>query len=278
MFNFKVIALLLVGGMVGYHYYGDIFDQQFATVDESSEVLAIDKSPAVYKCKDENGAITYSQIACMDSALLVKQLNLGRSQSASQKYSQCGLVRNFAAETGIAVFEKVPIAQLMTRYGGEQQIPPEVANIIRSVYKFQSRSYRTVENSINHENDKCIAGDYGDLTCEQFPDKFVQSYGNCTNAANTVLRLKRISPYVWGGSKNNDGKKQANYSRSQVTYITKNKPKAGTTSSLCFRKLTKKLERNKESSRSADSAREHDSYRAERRSLEKKLARCKAQH
>lgn len=277
MFNIKIIALLLVGGLVGYHYYGDIFNQQLASIEKTKEVQAADKSPVVYKCKDDNGAITYSQISCMNSSQLVEELNIGRSQNASMKHAQCGLVRNFAAETGIAVFKKVKMDRLMANYGGEKNITPEIAQIIRSVYKLQSQSYKTVENSINHENDKCIAGEYGELSCEQFPQKFVQSYGNCTDAANTALRLERISPYVWGGKYNNDGKQQASNTRNQVTYLTKNKPKPRTTSSRCFRKLTRSLESNKENSRSAQSAQEHDNYRAQRRSLEKKLTRCKAQ-
>ena len=226
---------------------------------------------AVYKCKDEQGHISYSQSVCPEAAKVDKIIKLYGGRSDNEFDVQCGLVNSFAAEIGIAVDKKRSLSDTVRSYGGVTELSPTALKIIRSVYEYQSQPYKTVQNSVNYEKERCMSEIYGAPDCSQFPVAFISSYGGCAAAADTNLRLKRMS------ANSSDGKlKRDNHKTSQrVASATKNAhARNDRRVKQCREDAQRAINRSRQEARRSQSASSQDIQRAKQRELKERLARC----
>lgn len=234
--------------------------------------LSLPANSAVYKCKDEYGNISYSQMVCPEEAKVDKIIKLRGSGGSNEHDVQCGLVKSFAAEVGMAVNKKRSLNDIVMQYGGVSQISPIALKMIRSVYEYQSQPYKTVQNSVEFEKQRCLSEVYGVPDCSYFPVAFISSYGGCTAAADTNLRLKRMSGY----SSDSKLRRDSNKTRQQVASSTQNAQERHTEARTksCEESVKRAIHRNKQEARSAQSVAMQDQLRFKKRELRERLARC----
>lgn len=234
--------------------------------------LSLPANSAVYKCKDEYGHISYSQSVCPEETKVDKIIKLRGSSAASEHDVQCGLVKSFAAEVGIAVNNKRTLNDIVGLYGGVNQIPAVSLKIVRSVFEYQSKPYKTVQNSVEFEKQRCLSEVYGVPHCSDFPVSFISTYGGCSAAADTNLRLKRMSANSSKGKLLRDKKK----TRQQVASATRNAQNryADERKKGCEEPIKQAIRRNQQEARGAQSVAKQDQLRSKKRMLRERLARC----
>lgn len=234
--------------------------------------LSAPASSAVYKCKDELGNISYSQLVCPEEAQVDKIIKLHGSSGNSEFDVQCGLVKSFAAEIGIAVNKKRSLNDIVMEYGGVSQISPIALKMIRSVYEYQSQPYKTAHNSVEFEKQRCLSEVYGVPDCSHFPIAFISSYGGCASAADTNLRLKRMAENSSDSKLQRDSKSTSQ----QVASSTKNARKRHNDArkKSCEESVNSAIHRNQKEARSAQSIAMQDQLRSKKRELRERLARC----
>lgn len=234
--------------------------------------MSLPANSAVYKCKDQDGNISYSQMVCPEEAKVDKIIKLRGTGASGEHDVQCGLVKSFAAEVGISVNKKRSLNDIVMEYGGVNHVSPIALKIIRSVFEYQSQPYKTVQNSVEFEKQRCLSEVYGVPDCSYFPIAFISSYGGCASAADTNLRLKRMA------QNSSDGKLQRDNNRTsqQVASSTKNSQKRhdAARKKSCEESVNRAIRRNKQEARSAQSVLMQDQLRSKKRELRERYARC----
>ncbi len=235
--------------------------------------LSLPANSAVYKCKDKQGHVSYSQMVCPEEAEVDKIIKLQGGRKASERDVQCGLVKSFAAEVGIAINKKQNVNDLYARYGGMKQLSPTALKIIRSVYDYQSKPYKTVQNSVEHEKERCLSEIYGVPDCSEFPLQFITSYGGCSQAADTNLRLKRMSANSSDSKLRSDNNK-TNQRVASAANAARKRQQQSEQEDACKASVKMAIRRNESEARGSLSASEQDQLRQKRRSLKERLSRC----
>ncbi len=231
-------------------------------------------SAIIYKCEDFNGNITYSQTACPKSQSLDKVMHIANSYD---KGVECGIVRSFAAEVGLKMERNGTVPELEQSFGGADILSTLALNIIRSVHEYQSRPYRTVEDSVYHEGKICKDELYGEPRCSDFPTEFIRIYGSCLAASDVNKRIKRIAEYQL------QIRADINIASNTTAAIPQQlQPAANQTRQPSLRQVRKdcqapfdkKLKSNREKSRQSKSVGGQDELRKQRRELRSARKDC----
>ncbi len=220
---------------------------------------------AVYKCKDASGNITYSQTACPHDENVDKIMNIA---TGSREHDvQCGMVKNFAAEVGLAVEKGMNINELAEAFGGEDQLSAKAVKIMRSVYDYQGQAFKTTEDSIAREAEICKSEQYGVPSCSDFPVSFIKQYGGCDAAGKSMTHLQRLSQQR-SHKKVSDDKKLIQERVAQANRDAYARQLARQEEEQCLKAIDTKLRQNTQKARQrSQSAEQQDALRRERREL-----------
>ena len=142
-------------------------------------LLALSVSPAelpaqVFKCKEADGTLTYSQTPCAtEDAAAVKV------STAATEPPDCSYANKFAFATARTMQGGMSSAEIFRGYGGVDAMSNSSLGIINYVYSFRTASDVSAERIAGLAQAKCEARNFGDVNCEALPPTFVEGLGGC---------------------------------------------------------------------------------------------------
>ncbi|MCB1754990.1 MAG: DUF4124 domain-containing protein [Gammaproteobacteria bacterium] len=227
-------------------------------------ILPLTAQATVYKCTDADGGVTYSQTPCANDEDLTKIISLHGGSQAHDV--QCGIVKNFAFEVGLASKEGKTINELAAEYGGESSLSPLAVNIMRSVYQYQSQPYKTIEDSVAREAEICKSERYGVPACADFPIEFVTEYGGCGSADDSRQRLRKMADWQARQTAEPDNR-QMQERLARASEDAHDRERARRDKEACLTAVENELDRNASLARQPQSPSAQEQLREERREL-----------
>lgn len=147
----------------------------------------------VYKCKDADGNITYSQTTCVASSEQ-KQLTSSRTASSANGKAVGAATCNMVGEAAREVFSDVKAGKdaqaIIDSYGGLNGINPRMLNLVNYVGSFRAHDSisgsRVSQLSVN----KCHSGGFGPITVNdlQFQDPMLAQQASIASQRQQVAR------------------------------------------------------------------------------------------
>ena len=129
----------------------------------------------VYRCVGPDGATTFSQTPCSDSAEKVAV----SSRPAAKGTADCAFAEHFARSTSQLMRQRVDKGRLIKQFGGPEAFDDGATRIVNYVYQYESTQ------SISHDRiaelavAQCKAGAFGGVTCETLPKPYTEAGGGC---------------------------------------------------------------------------------------------------
>lgn len=137
-------------------------------------VTPADVSAQVFKCKEADGTLTYSQTPCATEDVAVVKI-----ADAESEPLECGYANKFAFATARTMQGGVPASEIFRTYGGLDALSKGSLGVINYVYSFRTADDVSAERIAGLAEAKCEARSFGDVTCETLPRAFVESIGGC---------------------------------------------------------------------------------------------------
>jgi hypothetical protein len=129
----------------------------------------------IYKCKDADGNLTYSQTPCRKQ----ESQKVGNSASKNTETSDCSLAGRFAITTARHMRAGSRSDEIFNRYGGLDALSKGSIGVINYVYSFRTNTDVTEERIGGLAQAKCRARSFGDVSCEALPLSFTEGLGGC---------------------------------------------------------------------------------------------------
>ena len=129
----------------------------------------------IYKCKDADGNIMYSQTPCKKQ----KSEKIGNTTSEKHEATDCSFVGRFAITTARHMRAGSRSDEVFNRYGGLDSLSKGSIGVINYVYSFRTNDDVTEERIGGLAQAKCRAGSFGEVSCEVLPLSFTEGLGGC---------------------------------------------------------------------------------------------------
>lgn len=147
----------------------------------------------VYKCKDADGNITYSQTTCAASSEQKQLSNSRTTRSADTRNldaTTCRMVGEAAREVFYDVKTGKDAQAIFNRYGGLNGMNPRMLNLINYVGSFRSHGNITSERVSQLSMSKCRSGGFGPITLDdlQFQDPMLSHQASITSQRQQVAK------------------------------------------------------------------------------------------
>ena len=153
-----------------------------------SLLLSMHTNARVYKCKDAEGNITYSQTTCVASS---EQKQLSSSRKAKTvDGATCSMVGQAAREVFADVKSGKDADAIFQVYGGLNGINPRMLNIINYVGSFRLHDNIRSERVAQLSTGKCRSGGFGAITVDdiQFQDPMLAQRAEMTSQRQQVAK------------------------------------------------------------------------------------------
>lgn len=147
-----------------------------------------------FKCKDKDGGITYSQVACPKHETTDKVMNKKNNQISSS--SNCVHVRMFAKDTADFMKNGADSDEVINHYGGVNSISAGAMIIINHVYGYRLNNDISAKRIGELAQTKCEANSFGQIGCEDIPTSYAElMWGGCDDVNGNVeySRIKVIA-------------------------------------------------------------------------------------
>jgi hypothetical protein len=141
-------------------------------------LFAVNASADIYKCKDADGNIMYSQTPCKNQ----ESENVGKSRSRNTEETNCSLASKFAITTARHMRAGSRSDEVFNRYGGLDSLSKGSIGVINYVYSFRTNDDVSEERIGGLAQAKCRARSFGDIRCEALPPSFIEGIGGCDTA------------------------------------------------------------------------------------------------
>ncbi len=142
-------------------------------------MLAVSPSelPAqVFKCKAEDGTLTYSQTPCSENP---KPEVAAAPAAEPDEQLDCSHAHTFAFETARSMQSGVTSAEIFQAYGGVDALSKGAIGIVNYVFSFRSTDQVSAERVAALTEVRCQARVLGDVRCETLPRQFTKRFGGC---------------------------------------------------------------------------------------------------
>ena len=142
----------------------------------------------VYKCKDANGNITYSQTTCATDSEQ-KQLS-NEVKTTPVDTATCRMVGQAAHEVFASVKNSKDTQAVLQTYGGLNSINPSMLNIVNYVSSFRSHDKISGERVAQLSENKCRSGGFGAITVDdlQFQDPMLAHQASVDSQRNAAAK------------------------------------------------------------------------------------------
>jgi len=137
--------------------------------------ITVDASADIYKCKDADGNLMYSQTPCKKQA----SEKIGSTGSKSTQTTDCSLASKFAFTAARYMRAGSRSDEVFNRYGGLDSLSKGSIGVINYVYSFRSNADVSEDRIGVLAQAKCRARSFGDVSCEALPPSFIEGLGGC---------------------------------------------------------------------------------------------------
>lgn len=141
-------------------------------------VLADDTRAEIFKCKEADGTLTFSQTPCSTEAPVTVRTSTGDTSEFN-----CSYANKFAFATARTMQSGVPSDEVFNRYGGLDALSKGTIGVINYVYSFRTNDEVSAERIAGLSQAKCKARSFGDASCDALPLSFTESLGGCNAEA-----------------------------------------------------------------------------------------------
>ena len=135
----------------------------------------VDARADIYKCKDADGNLMYSQTPCKKQ----ESQKVGNSASRNTETTDCSFAGRFAITTARYMLTGSRSDEIFNRYGGLGSLSKGSIGVINYVYSFRTNADVTEERIGGLAQAKCRARSFGDISCEALPLSFTEGLGGC---------------------------------------------------------------------------------------------------
>ncbi len=142
-------------------------------------VLAV--SPAdvpaqVFKCKEADGTLTFSQTPCSSDT---EPEIAAAPDEVAEELPDCSHARDFAFETARSMHGGISSAEVFQAYGGVDALSKGAIGIVNYVYSFRMNEQVSAERIAGLTATRCQAQVFDDVSCETLPRQFTKRAGGC---------------------------------------------------------------------------------------------------
>ena len=138
-------------------------------------LYSADACADIYKCKDSDGNLMYSQTPCKKQ----EPQKVGTSGSKSTETADCSFAGRFAITTARYMRAGSRSDEIFNRYGGLDSLSKGSIGVINYVYSFRTNADVTEERIGGLAQNKCRARSFGDVSCQVLPLSFTEALGGC---------------------------------------------------------------------------------------------------
>ncbi|MDH3428480.1 MAG: DUF4124 domain-containing protein [Gammaproteobacteria bacterium] len=128
----------------------------------------------IYKCKDDDGNLMFSQTPCARQESVV----VGPSESTKSDVD-CSHANKFANTTARMMRRGFGSDEVFDYYGGLDSLSKGSVGVINYVYSFRTSAGVSLERIAGLAQAKCEARSFGNANCEALPTSFTESLGGC---------------------------------------------------------------------------------------------------
>lgn len=153
-------------------------------------LYSVNVHAGMYKCKDADGGITYSQSACPKNQKVDKVIKV--ETNLDFESTDCKYASKFATSTAKSMKSGVQSNEIFNQYGGIDSLSKGTINLINYVYKYQLSVDVSAERIAALSQTKCQAHSFGDVGCEDLPLSFTDRLGGCGFKGNEPLNEKKL--------------------------------------------------------------------------------------
>ena len=130
----------------------------------------------VFKCKEADGTLTYSQTPCSSDP---EPEIAAAPAEVAEELPDCSHARDFAFETARSMQGGVASAELFQAYGGVDALSRGTIGIVNYVYSFRTNEQVSAERIAGLTATRCQAQVFGDVSCETLPQQYTKRTGGC---------------------------------------------------------------------------------------------------
>jgi hypothetical protein len=130
----------------------------------------------IYKFKDANGSITYSQRQCPANQSTAKVLSTSKTYGSRK---DCIWPAQFAEDTARAMLGGADVHAAFGACGGVNAISKGSVNIIIYVHQFSRNENISAQRIRTLSTAKCRAGGFGTVACADLPPSYTAALGGC---------------------------------------------------------------------------------------------------
>ena len=139
-------------------------------------VTPVEVSAQVFKCKEADGTLTYSQTPCSEDP---EPEVAAPSPEEPVEQPDCTHARTFAFEAARSMQSGISSAELFQAFGGVDSLSRGAIGIVNYVYSFRTTEQVSAERIAGLTEIKCQAQALGDVSCETLPHQFTKRFGGC---------------------------------------------------------------------------------------------------
>ena len=226
-----------------------------------------DAAADIYKCKEADGSLTYSQTPCPDNDTTVLVTESGTERIIEQR--DCRYAHQFAVSTARSMRDGAASTDVFDHYGGVDSLSNGSIGIINYVYIYRTKSSVSIERIASLVETQCESGTMPQVTCTDLPIVFTDELGGCNAEADaeesTQLAAADIPEAPAPVAVQDEQRPVPSYQPAVP---------AGESSSECRRRYQDEIDTIDARMRSGYSSAEGDRLREKRRQLQAQRNRC----
>ncbi|MDH3273667.1 MAG: DUF4124 domain-containing protein [Gammaproteobacteria bacterium] len=225
----------------------------------TSLFCAVEGRADIYKCKDANGDVMYSQTPCKKQ----KSKKIGNTASEKPEPKDCSFASRFAVTTARYMRAGSRSDEIFNRYGGLDALSKGSIGVINYVYSFRTNADVTEERIGGLAQAKCRAGSFGEVSCEALPRSFTEGLGGCD--ANDLVETQEPPTTIPDATEEPTGYRAA---------PTAGDPRSGELTQQCKKRNRDQIDAIDAEMRRGYSSAQGEAYRERLRVLTQRLRNC----
>ena len=231
-------------------------------------VCAAEAQAEIFKCKEADGTLTFSQTPCSKEAPVTVKTSAGDTSELN-----CSYANKFAFATARTMQGGVPSAEIFNRYGGLDALSKGSIGVINYVYSFRTNDEVSAERIAGLSQAKCKARSFGDVTCDALPPSFTETLGGCNVEGVEEISEERTAKVAATMSSLNERTSgEATNARAAQRPVTATTDKEAV--ERCKKKYRDQIDAIDAQMRSGYTSEQGEAYRQRLRGLTEKLRAC----
>ena len=234
-------------------------------------LCSFDVYAGIYKCKDADGGLVFSQTPCPSTQKTLKVIDTKTSHESEP--GECTYANKFAITTARAMKNGAGSDEVFNQYGGLDSVSKGTLSLINYVYVFRTNKDISIERIAALTQAKCQARGLGDVNCEELPLSFTDSLGGCDVEGEKSAPERSVAEDPPSPTLQTEQAKQ-NTEETIRLRETQLKARAEEASSQCKEKYKAQIDQLDAQMRRGYSSARGDNMREKRRDLRSRISQC----